>query len=100
LYIETNSCRSRRVALLQDCRESLREQPIISAKGLRALAPNPKAPKSSFANETNMSPRQLKSHCTFVVPVEVTKAIALSKCQWYLSFTARSSAGLVCALLL
>ncbi len=59
---------------MQDCTESLRERPIISAKGLRTLAPSPLAAKPSFANETNMSPRQLKTYCTFLLPNHIKES--------------------------
>ena len=73
-YIETNSSCSRKVALVQDCTESLCKQLIISAKRLRTLVPSPKAAKPSFANGTNMSPRQFKNHSTFLPPNRIKES--------------------------
>jgi hypothetical protein len=52
--IETNSCRSRQVALLQDCRESLLTRPIISSSELLTWLQVVKAAKSSFAAFTTL----------------------------------------------
>ncbi len=107
--IEPNSCRSRKVALLQDCRESLHERPIISSKRLCVLTPSPKAAKSSFAALTTliMSPRQLKSHCTRSLSptrtsysnsssgtsIVILGTVALSWCQLLIIFGWRFQCG-------
>ena len=41
---------------------------------MRTLAPSPKAAKFSFANETNISPRQLKSYFTFLPPNHIKES--------------------------